>query len=46
LAAELGEAPVGSYHYHTLFFLGLILFLLTLAINILAYAITSSEKTA
>jgi phosphate transport system permease protein len=46
LAAELGEAPVGSYHYHTLFFLGLILFLLTLALNILAYAITPSEKTA
>jgi len=44
LAAELGEAPVGSYHYHTLFFLGLILFLLTLAINILAYAITPAEK--
>jgi phosphate transport system permease protein len=46
LAAELGEAPVGSYHYHTLFFLGLVLFLLTLALNILAYAITPSEKTA
>jgi len=45
LAAELGEAPVGSYHYHTLFFLGLILFLLTLVLNILAYAITPAEKT-
>jgi len=46
LAAELGEAPVGSSHYHTLFFLGLILFLLTLSLNILAYVITPSEKTA
>jgi len=46
LAAELGEAPVGSYHYHTLFFLGLILFLLTLILNILAYVIAPSEKAA
>ncbi len=45
LAAELGEAPVGSYHYHTLFFLGLVLFLLTLILNILAYATLPSEKS-
>jgi len=39
LAAELGEAPVGSYHYHVLFLLGGILFLLTLALNLTAYFI-------
>lgn len=39
LAAELGEAPVGSYHYHVLFLLGVILFLLTLALNLTAYFI-------
>ncbi|MDW8088475.1 MAG: phosphate ABC transporter permease subunit PstC [Bacteroidia bacterium] len=41
LAAELGEAPIGSYHYHVLFFLGALLFLLTLALNLAAYAIQS-----
>lgn len=35
LAAELGEAPMGSYYYHMLFFLGIVLFLLTLALNLL-----------
>lgn len=39
LAAELGEAPAGSYHYHVLFLLGAILFLLTLGLNISAYFI-------
>lgn len=39
LAAELGEAPLGSYHYHVLFFLGLVLFALTLLLNLLAYAL-------
>ncbi|MGQ9862859.1 MAG: phosphate ABC transporter permease subunit PstC [Bacteroidia bacterium] len=35
LAAELGEAPIGSYYYHMLFFLGVVLFLLTLILNLL-----------
>ncbi len=39
LAAELGEAPVGSYHYHVLFFLGLVLFILTFLLNLLAYGL-------
>ncbi|MCX7764011.1 MAG: phosphate ABC transporter permease subunit PstC [Bacteroidia bacterium] len=39
LAAELGEAPVGSYHYHTLFLLGVVLFLLTLLLNVSAYLV-------
>ncbi|MDW8236126.1 MAG: phosphate ABC transporter permease subunit PstC [Bacteroidia bacterium] len=39
LAAELGEAPTGSYHYHVLFLLGSLLFLITLALNIIAYLI-------
>lgn len=33
IAAELGEAPVGGAHYQALFLLGVILFLITLAIN-------------
>ncbi|MDW8417053.1 MAG: phosphate ABC transporter permease subunit PstC [Bacteroidia bacterium] len=40
IAAELGEAPVGSYHYHVLFLLGMVLFLLTLGLNLLAYFIS------
>ncbi len=36
IAAEMGEAPVGSSHYHALFAIGLILFLITLGFSILA----------
>ncbi len=36
IAAEMGEAVVGSLHYHALFTLGLILFFATLIINIAA----------
>jgi len=36
IAAEMGEAVTGSPHYHALFALGLILFLITLCFNILA----------
>ena len=34
IAAEMGETPVGSAHYHALFFAGLLLLLMTLALNI------------
>ncbi len=34
IAAEMGETPVGSTHYHALFFAGLILLVMTLAINL------------
>ncbi|CDN32320.1 Phosphate transport system permease protein PstC [Mucinivorans hirudinis] len=36
IAAELGEAPAGGAHYQALFMLGVILFLITLVISILA----------
>lgn len=36
IAAEMGEAPVGSDHYHALFAIALILFLITFAFNIAA----------
>ncbi len=36
IAAELGEAPRGSDHYRALFILGVVLLVLTLAINISA----------
>jgi len=36
IAAEMGEVANGSPHYHTLFAIGIILFLLTFAINLTA----------
>ena len=36
IAAEMGEVAHGSVHYHTLFAIGIILFLLTFAINLAA----------
>lgn len=36
IAAEMGEAPVGSDHYHALFGIAIILFIITLFFNILA----------
>ena len=36
IAAEMGEAPVGSPHYHALFTISAILFLITVGLNILA----------
>ena len=36
IASEMGEAMTGSPHYHALFAIGLILFLITLSFNIIA----------
>lgn len=36
IAAEMGEVAQGSTHYHVLFLVGLVLFILTLLINIVA----------
>ena len=36
IAAEMGEAPVGSHHYHALFGIAIVLFIVTLAFNLLA----------
>lgn len=40
IAAEMGEVVIGSAHYHALFAIGLILFLITLIFNIIAEIIT------
>jgi len=37
IAAELGEVVFGSAHYHTLFFIGLLLFAITYVINLVSY---------
>lgn len=36
IAAELGEAPVNSEHYQVLFIIGILLFLLTMTVNLAA----------
>jgi phosphate transport system permease protein len=41
IAAEMGETSVGSAHYHALFFMGCILLLFTLALNMLVIKIES-----
>jgi len=40
IAAEMGEAPMGSDHYHALFAIALILFLITFIFNIIAELIS------
>jgi len=40
IAAEMGEAVMGSTHYHALFAIGLVLFLITLFFNIIAELIS------
>lgn len=40
IAAEMGEAPVGSAHYHALFAIALVLFLITFLFNIAAELIS------
>lgn len=39
IAAEMGEVASGSVHYHVLFLIGAILFLISLAVNITASAL-------
>jgi phosphate transport system permease protein len=46
IASEMGETPVGSTHYHALFFAGLLLFVITLALNMLSAWIESKWKVA
>ncbi|OGO21805.1 MAG: phosphate ABC transporter permease subunit PstC [Chloroflexi bacterium RBG_16_51_16] len=44
IAAEMGEVANGSIHYHTLFFIGMVLFLISLAINITASSVVFRTK--
>jgi phosphate transport system permease protein len=39
IAAEMGEVATGSVHYHVLFFIGIVLFLISLAINVTASSV-------
>ncbi|HXF60063.1 MAG TPA: ABC transporter permease subunit, partial [Caldilineaceae bacterium] len=43
IAAEMGEVAQGSLHYQTLFAIGIVLFLITFAINSLAGLLIGSQ---
>ena len=44
IASEMGEVATGSVHYQVLFFIGIVLFALSMIINIVAFVL-SSRKT-
>lgn len=44
IAAEMGEVASGSTHYHVLFFIGIVLFLISLLINLVASAFIFRQR--
>jgi phosphate transport system permease protein len=44
IAAEMGEVANGSVHYHTLFFIGIVLFVISLLINLAAARIVFRQQ--
>jgi len=44
IAIELGEVPYGTTHYYSLFAVGAVLFLITLAVNLIAERIASGYR--
>ena len=36
IASEMGEVATGSAHYHVLFFIGIVLFIFTMVVNLIA----------
>ena len=44
IAAEMGEVASGSIHYHILFFIGMVLFLISLVVNIAASTVVFRQK--
>ncbi len=44
IAAEMGEVATGSVHYHVLFFIGIVLFLIALVVNITASAVVFRQR--
>jgi len=43
IASEMGEVAAGSPHYHVLFFIGMVLFIFTLVVNIIASNISFKQ---
>lgn len=44
IAAEMGEVATGSTHYHVLFFIGIVLFLISLVVNLTASAVVFRQR--
>lgn len=44
IAAEMGEVANGSVHYHVLFFIGMVLFMISLIVNITASSVVFRAK--
>ncbi|MCG2785815.1 MAG: phosphate ABC transporter permease subunit PstC [Anaerolineae bacterium] len=44
IAAEMGEVASGSVHYHTLFFIGMVLFIISLVVNVTASSVVFRQK--
>jgi phosphate ABC transporter permease protein PstC len=44
IAAEMGEVAARSVHYHVLFFVGIVLFLISLAVNLIASLVITRER--
>jgi phosphate transport system permease protein len=44
IAAEMGEVATGSTHYQVLFFIGIVLFFISLIINITASAVVFRKR--
>jgi phosphate transport system permease protein len=44
IAAEMGEVAQGSVHYHVLFIVGVLLFLITLAVNLTASRLVGGRR--
>jgi phosphate transport system permease protein len=45
IAAEMGEVAQGSVHYHTLFLIGILLFLISLAVNLAAASVVFRQRS-
>jgi len=45
IAAEMGEVATGSQHYHVLFFIGMLLFVISLIVNVIASAVVFRQRT-
>jgi phosphate transport system permease protein len=40
IASEMGEVAAGSVHYHALFFIGIVLFVISLIVNVIASSVS------
>jgi phosphate transport system permease protein len=45
VASEMGEVAAGSVHYSVLFLIGIILFIISLVVNVVAFTLTSRRAT-